>query len=248
MNALKGFIAVVTGASSGIGLATAEEFSNHGAKVFGLDLVSGDPTEAFTWIGCDIGDSTSVSNAFAQISSQTDVIDILVNNAGIGAVGTIESATDEEWHRLLNINVVGTARVSRQALPFLRLSKSASIVNVCSIAATAGLPQRALYSATKGAVLSLTLAMAADHIEDGIRVNCVNPGTVDTPWVQRLLSGAPDSKAALDSLKSRQPLGRLMTPIEIAQAISFLAGPLSSSITGTSIAVDGGMQGLRIRR
>jgi NAD(P)-dependent dehydrogenase (short-subunit alcohol dehydrogenase family) len=248
MKEFNGLTAIVTGSSSGIGLTTALELSNYGAKVFGLDLVSGDTTEAFTWIKCDIGDSNSVSAAFAQIASQTEVIDILVNNAGIGAVGTIESATDEEWHHLLNVNVVGTARVSRQALPFLRLSKSASIVNVCSIAATAGLPARAIYSAAKGAILSLTLAMAADHLQDGIRVNCVNPGTVDTPWVRRLISGVEDPGAAMDSLKSRQPMGRLMTANEIAHAISFLASPLSSSITGTSLAVDGGMAGLRIRR
>ena len=119
-------------------------------------------------------------------------LDILVNNAGIGAAGTVEDNPDEQWHRVLDVNVVGIARVTRAALPHLRASRHAAIVNTCSIAATAGLPQRALYSASKGAVLALTLAMAADHVREGIRVNCVNPGTVDTPWVGRLLAAADD--------------------------------------------------------
>jgi NAD(P)-dependent dehydrogenase (short-subunit alcohol dehydrogenase family) len=120
-------------------------------------------------------------------------------------------------------------------------------VNTCSIAATAGLPQRALYSASKGAVLSLTLAMAADHIREGVRVNCVNPGTADTPWVDRLLDAAPDPAAERAALEARQPTGRLVSTAEVAGAIAYLASPLSGATTGTSLAVDGGMQGLRLR-
>jgi 2-keto-3-deoxy-L-fuconate dehydrogenase len=138
-------------------------------------------------------------------------------------------------------------RVTRAALPYLRRSSHAAIVNTCSIAATAGLPARALYSATKGAVLSLTLAMAADHIHEGIRVNCVNPGTADTPWVGRLLDAAPDPAAERAALNARQPLGRLVTAAEVAAAIAYLASPLASATTGTALAVDGGMQGLRTR-
>jgi NAD(P)-dependent dehydrogenase (short-subunit alcohol dehydrogenase family) len=120
-------------------------------------------------------------------------------------------------------------------------------VNSCSIAATAGLPQRALYSATKGAVLSLTLAMAADHVREGIRVNCVNPGTVDTPWVARLLDAADDPGAERAALEARQPTGRLVSAEDVAHAIAYLASPASGSTTGTALPVDGGMQGLRIR-
>ncbi len=247
MREFEGLAAVVTGASSGIGLATATKLTQGGARVFGLDLSPGVVFDNYTWIECDIGDTASVSNAFKLIASELSVVDILVNNAGIGAVGNIESTTDAEWQRVLNINVIGTARVSREALPLLRLSKSASIVNVCSIAATAGIQARALYTASKGAILSLTLAMAADHLQDGIRVNCVNPGTADTPWVQRLLAAAPDTDRALAALKARQPMGRLVTADEVAHAIYFLASPLSSSTTGASLAVDGGMQGLRIK-
>ena len=118
------------------------------------------------------------------------------------------------------------------------------MVNTCSIAATAGLPDRAVYSASKGAVLSLTLAMAADHLREGIRVNCVNPGTADTPWVARLLDSAADPAAERAALEARQPSGRLVTADEVAAAVLYLAGPQAGATTGTSLAVDGGMAGL----
>lgn len=149
--------------------------------------------------------------------------------------------------QVFDVNVVGMVRISRAALPYLRVSAEAAIVNTCSIAATAGPPQRALYSATKGAVLSLSLAMAADHLREGIRVNCVNPGTVDTPWVGRLLEQASDSAAERAALEARQPIGRLVSADEVAAAIAYLASPLAASVTGTAQAVDGGMAGLRLR-
>lgn len=242
----KGLIAVVTGAGSGIGLAVAESFQQSGATVFGLDIAEGAMAPFATFISCDIGDSSSVKRAFAELSEKTDRIDILANNAGVGATGTVEDATDEDWHRVLNINVAGTSRVSAAALPLLRKSNSASIVNTCSIAATAGLPKRAIYSASKGAIMSLTLAMAADHVKEGIRVNCVNPGTADTPWVARLLSQASDPDAERAALEARQPMGRLVSANEVASAISYLASPRQASTTGTILAVDGGMQGLRL--
>ena len=151
-------------------------------------------------------------------------LDIVINNAGIGAQGSVEDNTDDEWHEVYDINVVGMVRVSRAALP-----------------------QRALYSATKGAVLSLTRAMAADHLGEGIRVNCVNPGTADTPWIGRLLDTAPDPAAERTALNARQPHGRLVTADEVAGAVVYLASPLSGSTTGTSLAVDGGMHELRPR-
>jgi NAD(P)-dependent dehydrogenase (short-subunit alcohol dehydrogenase family) len=130
----------------------------------------------------------------------------------------------------------------------LRKSKNASIVNLCSIAATVGLPSRAVYSASKGAIYSLTLAMAADHVEEKIRVNCVNPGTADTPWVQRLLDQASDPVAERAALDARQPIKRLITADEVASAVCYLASPLQASTTGTALAVDGGMDTLRLRR
>ena len=153
--------------------------------------------------------------------------------------------------RVLDVNVLGIVRTTRAALPLLREAArergQAAVVNTCSVAAIAGLPQRALYSASKGAVYALTLAMAADHVAEGIRVNCVIPGTADTPWVSRLLEAVPDPAAERAALNARQPMGRLVTADEVAAAIAYLASPLASATTGTALAVDGGMQGLRIR-
>lgn len=242
----KGLTAVVSGAGSGIGLAVARSLHAQGAKVFGLDLNEGGMSEVATWIACDVGDSAHVIAAFKKIALETDTIDVLVNNAGIGAIGSVEDASDEEWMRVLNINVIGISRVSAAAMPFLRKSSSASIVNTCSIAATVGLPNRAIYSASKGAVLSLTLAMAADAVKEKIRVNCVNPGTADTPWIGRLLAKASDPIAERERLQARQPIGRLVSPEEVASAIIYLANPTQESTTGTALDVDGGMHRLRL--
>ena len=156
-------------------------------------------------------DAAGVDAAVADAAERLGGLDVVVNNAGVGAAGTVEDNADEEWHRVFDVNVVGMVRVSRAALPFLREAGARAIVNTCSVAATAGLPQRALYSATKGAVLSLTLAMAADHVREGIRVNCVAPGTADTPWVGRLLDAAEDPEAERAALEARQPMGRLVS-------------------------------------
>jgi NAD(P)-dependent dehydrogenase (short-subunit alcohol dehydrogenase family) len=173
-------------------------------------------------------------------------LDVLVNNAGIGARGTVEENDDDEWRRVFEVNVLGIVRTTRAALPALRASSSASIVNTCSAAAVVGLPSRAVYSASKGAVLALTRAMAADHLAEGIRVNCVNPGTAETPWVQRLLDQAADPVAEREALIARQPHGRLVSADEVAGAIAYLASPASGSTTGTALGVDGGLVGLRL--
>jgi len=242
-----GLTAIVTGGAAGIGAAVVTRLLEGGANVAVFDLRTDGANEAAFAVETDVADDASVRSAVAAVVDRFGGIDIVVNNAGIGAQGSVEDATDEEWARVFNINVVGIARVSRAALPFLRQSRAAAIVNTCSVAATAGLPQRAVYSATKGAVLSLTRAMAADHLREGIRVNCVNPGTADTPWVGRLLDSATDPAAERAALAARQPHGRLVEPAEIAEAIAYLASPRNLSTTGTSLAVDGGMQELRLR-
>src|SRR5690606_31722692 len=140
---------------------------------------------------------------------------------GIGAVGDITANDEDEWRRVFDVNVLGIMRVTRAALPHLRSSPKAAIVNTCSVVGVLGLPQRALYSASKGAVAALTLAMASDHVGEGIRVNAVLPGTADTPWVTRLLEAADDPEAAAAALRARQPMGRLVTADEVAHAIAY---------------------------
>jgi 2-keto-3-deoxy-L-fuconate dehydrogenase len=242
-----GLAAIVTGGASGIGLATATFLAARGAKVACLDLRIDDLPAPLVGVVADVTDDATVRAGVADAVARLGGLDILVNNAGIGAIGTVEANSDEEWHRVLDVNVVGMARVSRAALPHLRRSSHAVIVNTCSIAAHAGLPDRVLYSASKGAVQSMTAAMAADHVREGIRVCCVNPGTVDTPWIRRLLAQAADPDAELAALNARQPTGRLVSADEVAAAIGYLASPLASATTGTVLAVDGGMHGLRVR-
>ena len=248
MTGLSGLRAVVTGGGSGLGMATARRMAAHGARVACLDIDPSGAGDPLFGIVCDLSDDASVRPAIAAAAEWLDGIDVLVNNAGIGARGTVADNDDAEWHRVLDVNVVGMVRASRAALPWLKRSARPAIVNTGSIAASAGLPDRALYSASKGAVQALTLAMASDHLDDGIRVNCVNPGTADTPWVQRLLDQAADPAAERAALEARQPIGRLVSADEVAAAICYLAGPDAASTTGTVLAVDGGMHGLRPRR
>jgi 2-keto-3-deoxy-L-fuconate dehydrogenase len=241
-----GLRALVTGGASGIGLATAQRLASDGAKVAVLDVAATGP-DGFTYVCADVRDDVAVRAAVAAAIETLGGLDVLVNNVGIGAQGGVETNDDDEWHRVLDVNVVGLVRVTRAALPALRASASAAIVNTCSIAATTGLPDRALYGASKGAVLSLTLAMAADLVGEGIRVNAVNPGTADTPWVGRLLDAADDPAAERAALEARQPHGRLVSADEVAAAIAYLASPTSGSTTGTWLAVDGGMARVRLR-
>ncbi|WP_251444370.1 MULTISPECIES: SDR family NAD(P)-dependent oxidoreductase [unclassified Microbacterium] len=244
---VEGLVAIVTGGASGIGAAIAAQLHEQGAEVAVLDrdVTGADPRfAAFT---ADVSDRASVDAAVAAIGERFGRIDIVVNNAGIGAQGDVAANGDDEWARVLSINVTGIARVSAAALPWLRKSPAAAICNTASIASTTGLPQRALYSASKGAVSALTRAMAADHLREGIRVNAVNPGTADTPWVGRLLDSASDPAAERAALNARQPHGRLVSPDEVAGAVLYLVSPTSGSTTGTSIEVDGGMAQLRLR-
>ena len=242
----RGLTAVVTGSGSGIGLAVSKKLKAQGATVIGLDVNAGEFDGIGRWVKCDIGSDESVASAFAELTSSDTNIDILVNNAGIGATGTVETSTTDEWNKVLNINVIGTSRVSAAALPFLRRSSHAAIVNTCSVVANFGFPKRSIYSASKGAILALTLSMASDFLKENIRVNCVNPGTTDTPWIGRLLSQAENPEHERAALEARQPIGRLVTPEEVANAIIYLAHPQQKSTTGTVIAIDGGLHSLYV--
>lgn len=243
----QGLTAIVTGGASGIGASVAALLTERGARVAILDLRPDEAADGMLSFKCDVTDDASVNAAVEDAALALGGIDIVINNAGIGAQGTIETNDDAEWHSVFDLNVVGMVRVSRAALSYLRKSDHAAVVNMASLAALVGLPDRALYSASKGAVLSLTLGMAADHLREGIRVNSVSPGTADTPWIERLLSSAEDPEAERSALEARQPIGRLVTAEEVAGAVAYLASPLAGSTTGANLTVDGGMEGLRLR-
>ncbi|MEV0093012.1 SDR family oxidoreductase [Streptomyces sp. NPDC050738] len=248
----EGLAALVTGGASGIGAAVVTQLLARGARVAVLDRETKGAPDGALALTADVTDDAAVREAVDAAAAEFGALHTVVSNAGIGAIGTVADNPDDEWRRVMDINVLGMVRIARHALPHLRAAAAdrpgcVSITQTCSIAATAGLPQRALYSASKGAVLSLTLAMAADHVREGIRVNCVNPGTADTPWVGRLLDQADDPAAERAALNARQPSGRLVTADEVAAAVLYLASPAAAAVTGTALAVDGGMQGLRLR-
>jgi NAD(P)-dependent dehydrogenase (short-subunit alcohol dehydrogenase family) len=243
-----GVVVAVTGAGSGIGLATVEHLTTSGAHVAALDLAPPAARDGVLPIVADVTDRASLDAAASHCKSSFGGCDVVVANAGIGSVGTVEDNDDDEWHRVYDVNVVGIVRTVQAFLPLLRASRSGAIVTTASIVSTTGLPKRACYGASKGAVLALTMAMAADLAPERIRVNCVCPGTVDTPWVGRLLGAADDPDAARANLIARQPIGRLGTAPEIAAAIAFLGDPASGYVTGTALAIDGGISGFQIPR
>lgn len=241
-----GLNALVTGGASGLGLAISRRLRSGGAKVAVLDINRPSDTEDLFFVSANIGDTDGVNDAVRDVALALGGIDIVVNNAAIGAQGTVEDNSDDEWHEVFNVNVLGAVRVTRAALPMLRQSARPAVVNMCSVAAHIGLSKRALYGAVKGGLSSLTLQMAADHLHEGIRFNSVDPGTADTPWVQRLLSAAEDPVLERKILESRQPHGRLVSPEEVAEAVAYLASPRALSTTGTSLTVDGGLTSLRL--
>lgn len=211
-----GLRAAITGGASGIGLRTGRLLAEGGAQVAALDPRVSEDLDPLLGIRCDVRDDGSVRAAIAQIVARFGGLDILINNAGFAAPPTIADNGHTGWHDVLDVNVVGTARVTRAALPHLRRSPHAAIVNTAASFDSAGIAQRAVRSATKGAVQALTLAMAADHVVDGIRVNCVEAATaLEAGWPTR---------------------PRLMVD-EIAHTIVYLASPLSASTTGSVLGV-----------
>lgn len=246
MKDFQGLSAAITGGCGGIGAATAALLLERGATVAVLDLTTqGAPLGALA-VAVDVTKQDQVDAAISTVVREQGGIDVLVNNAGIGAVGDVTENDADEWLRVLGVNVVAAARVTAAAMPFLRASQHAAVVNMSSAVVHVGVAQRALYSASKGAIHALTLAMAADHVREGVRVNAVAPGTTETAWVGRLLDQAADPEAARAALRGRQPLGRLVRPEEVAHAVACLASPLAASTTGVVLRVDGGMTTLRV--
>jgi 2-keto-3-deoxy-L-fuconate dehydrogenase len=231
-------VVVVTGAAGGIGTAIVARFRDAGEIVVGLDLAGSD-------INVDLTSPASIETAVARIVAEHGGIDVLCNNAGIAAVGDIVNATPEDWTSTFAVNVFGLASMSKAVLPHMRAANSGVIINTCSVAASVGLVQRAVYSASKGAVLALTKAMAADEVSYGIRVNCVSPGTVWSPWVERVVATTADPAATVENMRKRQPMGRMVSVEEVADAVAYLAAP-STFTTGSDFLLDGGITGVRI--
>jgi 2-keto-3-deoxy-L-fuconate dehydrogenase len=253
MQHFAGRVAIVTGGASGIGKATVERLVTDGAKVACFDLSDYEPSdnvspEAVSSFRVDITNRESVNEAVEKTVAVWGQLDLLVNSAGIGAAGTVLDNDASEWQRVFDTNVMGTVRVIQATIPYLLESSAAAIVNVASVVATTGFPNRALYSASKGAVLSLTLAMAADYLKQGIRVNAVCPGTTETPWVQRLLEETDDPELARKKLVARQLHGRLVTAEEVAEGIAYLLSPLAGSTNGIALPIDSGINSLYSER
>ncbi len=236
-------VALVTGAGSGIGRATAIELAERGLRIVAVDRDAGAVAAlaaelpACVGIAADVTDAASVDAAVAQAGP----IDVLANVAGIGSTDTIVDTPPEVWDAVFAVNVTGVFHTCRAVLPGMIERGSGAIVNVASVAGLVGLRRRAAYCASKGAVIALTKAMAIDHVGDGIRVNCVCPGTVETPWVQRLLGAAADPDATRTALIARQPMGRLGRAEEVAKAIAYLASDDAAFVTGTELVIDGGL-------
>ena len=260
---LKGKTLFITGASRGIGKAIALRAAADGANIAiaaktaepnpklpgtihtAAEAIEAAGGEALAMVG-DVREDAQVEDFVARAAERWGRVEIVVNNASAINLAPIAALPPKRYDLMLDINTRGTFLLTRTALPHLRGSAHPSVVNVGSAVAVVGVPNRALYSATKGAVLSLTLAMAADHVREGIRVNAVAPGTADTPWVARLIDATDDPAAELAALEARQPIGRLVGAEEVANAIAYLASPLSGSTTGTVLGADGGMATLRL--
>jgi 2-keto-3-deoxy-L-fuconate dehydrogenase len=227
--------AVITGGASGIGEATARLFSEAGARVTSIDLQPSRLAGVASHI-CDITDEGAVSSAFAAI----ETVDVLVNSAGIGLVGGIVETSLEDWERLFRVNVTGSYLVTRAAIPKL-LAAHGSIVNIGSVAGLVGIKKRFAYCATKGAVVAMTKQLAVEYPQE-LRVNCICPGTVDSPFVEGYLEKyhKHEKEKVRAELNLRQPLGRLGRPEEIAQMALYLASDAAAFVTGSVMTIDGG--------
>lgn len=245
-------VAVITGAASGIGAATAQLFAAEGASVVVADKDEAAAQQVAQALSVragayavampvDVADSSSVQQILHSTYEQFGRVDVLVNNAGFGLASTVEHTSEEDWARIMRVNVDGVFFGCKYAIPLMREQGGGVIVNTASVAGLVGLRDRAAYCASKGAVIALTRAMALDHAAENIRINCVAPGTVQSPYFTDMLAKADDPQALLQQLSARQPVMRLGQPEEIAKAILFLASADSSFSIGSVLVADGGL-------
>jgi len=240
--------AAITGAGSGIGLAIAQVFAQQGAEVYILDLNETTAQEVVQGIqaqggkaqayACDVSNQAQVKAVFEQIGS----LDILINNAGIAHIGTAENTSEADFDRVMNINVKGVYNCLHAAIPAMKAKGAGVILNMASIAATIGIPDRLAYSTAKGAVLSMTLATAKDLLKNNIRCNCISPARVHTPFVDGFLAkNYPGQEAEMyDKLAKTQPIGRMAKPVEVAYLALYLCSDEAGFITGCDYPLDGG--------
>jgi NAD(P)-dependent dehydrogenase (short-subunit alcohol dehydrogenase family) len=248
MERLEGKRAIVTGAGAGIGRAIAIRLSSEGARVALADV----DEDAAGGVASEVDGETLIRQVDVTRAGEVEALvggvleewgglDIMVNNAGIGVAATAPDTSEEDFDRQMDVNLKGTFFGIKYAVPAMRDSGGGSIINMSSIAALVGIPDRAAYCAAKGAILALTRAAAMDHVGEGIRVNCIAPGTVDTPWISRITAGYDDPEEARARMQARQPHGRFVTPEEIAAMAAYLASDESASVIGACMVVDGGM-------
>jgi meso-butanediol dehydrogenase / (S,S)-butanediol dehydrogenase / diacetyl reductase len=248
MERLRGKRAIVTGAGSGIGRAIALRLAREGASVIVADVDEVAAGAVAREIGAeslisrtDVTSAEEVEALVARSIDEWDGLDVMVNNAGIGVAGHVTDTSEEDYERVMDVCLKGTFFGMRYAIPAIRNSGGGSVVNLSSVAALVGISDRAVYSAAKGAILAITRAAAIDHVEEGVRVNCIAPGTVDTPWIGRITAGYDDPEEARENMQARQPHGRFVTPEEIAAMAAYLASDESASVIGACMIVDGGV-------
>jgi NAD(P)-dependent dehydrogenase (short-subunit alcohol dehydrogenase family) len=237
----EGQTVVITGAGSGIGFEMARRFAAEGARVFAADLDPAHVPDGTSGVRADVTDPDSVAALIAQAVDGTGRLDVLCNNAGASSTTDPIACTPEEWDRVFAVNARGVFLGTKYALPTMLAQGGGAIVNTASAAGLVGLKDRAAYCASKGAVIAFTKQVAVQYAGTGVRCNAICPGTVDSPWVGRLLAAADDPGQARAGLVARQPMGRLGQPGEIAEAALYLASDAAAFITGTELVIDGGL-------